>query len=62
MRKQLIFKNLMMLFVVSFVSPFFISCKKGQQTAERRNVCMIVQGTKTWMENNIIVPCPGKSC
>lgn len=62
MRKQLIFKNLMMLFVVSGVIPCFISCNKSQQTAENKNVCMIVQGTKTWMENNIIVPCQGKSC
>ncbi|MBB5619379.1 hypothetical protein HDE69_000415 [Pedobacter cryoconitis] len=62
MRKQLIFKNLMMLFVVSCVIACFISRKKGQQAAENKTVYVSVQETKTWMENNIIVPCPGKSC
>ena len=52
----------MMLFVVSCVIACFISRKKGQQAAENKTVYVSVQETKTWMENNIIVPCPGKSC
>lgn len=62
MRKQLIFKNLMMLFVVSCVSLCFSSRKKGQQAAENKKEYVAIQKNKTWLENNIIVPCPGKSC
>lgn len=62
MRKQLIFKNLMILFVVSCVSLCFISRNKGQQAAEHKNLCIRIQEAKTWIENNIIVPCPGENC
>ncbi|RAJ29239.1 hypothetical protein LY11_02943 [Pedobacter cryoconitis] len=62
MRKQLIFKNLMMLFVVASVSLGFISCKKDQKTTENKSVCITVQENKTRMEENVIVPCRGKSC
>lgn len=62
MRKQLIFKNLMMLFVISYASVCFISRKKELLPAENKTACVTIQETDTWLENNIIVPCPGKSC
>ena len=62
MRKQLIFKNLMMLVVVSCVSLCFSSRKKGRQAAESKEEYVAIQKNKTWLENNIIVPRPGKSC
>lgn len=62
MRKQLIFKNLMMLFVVSCVNLCFGSRKKGQQAAENKKEYVASQKNMAWLEKNIIVPCPGKSC